>query len=117
MAEDLKNELLGTMASARAHLSAEGGALKTVLSPKRMIRDSVDRNRSAILGSCALGGMLLAWLPARRKEKVVRPPSKKSPDVEKAGRAAVVLAILKFAADLSRPILLDWIQKRPGRQS
>ncbi|HEV7868357.1 MAG TPA: hypothetical protein VGO90_11795 [Chthoniobacteraceae bacterium] len=116
MAEELKAELLGTLSSARAHLSAEGGALKTVLSPKRMLRDSIDRNRSTLLGSCALGGMLLAWLPGRRKEKVVRPPSKRSPDVEKAGRAAIVLAVLKFATDLTRPILLEWVQKRAGRR-
>jgi len=65
------------------------------------------------LGSAAVVGLLVALLLRRTKkvETVRVNVKKREPVVEEAGKAGLVLGVLKIAFDLARPALTKWVTR------
>ena len=74
-------------------------------------RTSVARNPLAWFVGAAVIGLLLSKIPPTRRKVVVKGPALRSGQAEKAGKAAILVTVLKFGFDLARPVLLLWAKR------
>jgi hypothetical protein len=113
MAQDEdKAELIAELARARAALASNAGALRHDLDFPTRAKKAFKRNPLLWLGAAAVIGLVIARLPGRPKKVVKVFPKEKEPALEKAGKAGLLLGVLKIVFDLARPALLKWVTQR-----
>lgn len=107
-----KNELIADLATARAELGGYAHALKRDADVGAKLKRSVQANPAGWFGAAAVLGLLLSKVPPRRKKVVVKAPKFRKDEASNAGKAAILLAALKFAFDLGKPFLMRWVKNR-----
>ena len=111
MAEDQrKSELIAELARARSRIGANLGALRRDLDFPARAKRAVLKNPAAWVGGATLVGVLLARLPRRKKTAASRTGAEAQ--IVGAGKAGLLLGVLKIAFDLSRPALAKWAGRR-----
>jgi hypothetical protein len=116
MAEDrVKAELIADLAAARARLSDNALALRHDLDFSSRAKKAFKSSPLPWLGGAALAGLILARLGPGRTKKSIRPAAARQPAepmLEKAGKAGMLLGILKMVLDFARPAVTAWARKR-----
>lgn len=108
-----KKELSAELAAARSRMTGYVGALRHDLDFGARLKRGVARNPVAWYAGAAVIGLLISRIPpARRKVVVKASVFKKNDNTEKAGKAAVLLAALKFGLDFAKPALVAWARQR-----
>lgn len=112
MAEDQrKAELTADLARARSLIAQNFGALRSDLDFSSRLKKTIAKNPAVWVGAATLVGLLFARLPGRRK-KVMGKRETANAKVASAGKAGLLLGLLKIAFDLSRPVLTKWVSGR-----
>ncbi len=76
---------------------------------KRGVRD----NPWGWYAGAGIVGLLLSRIPSKRRKKVVIKGPQMHSDVPKeAGKAAILVTVLKFALDFAKPTLMRWLRDR-----
>jgi hypothetical protein len=114
--DDRKAELRAELERARSRASAFRQQIESRPSVTSKAKSTISRNRVPWLIGAVLLGLIVAKLPPRTKKVPVSPWTRKKVDVplEQAGKAGFILAILKIAIDVTKPILMAWATKRLG---
>jgi hypothetical protein len=112
--KDDKAELIAELARARVRLSDSALALRHGLDFSSRTKEAFKKNPVPWMGGAAVLGLLLARLPRRTsaKKPVTIFPKKNDETLEKAGKAGLLLGILKIAFDFARPFILRWATRR-----
>lgn len=106
-----KNELTKELAAARVRLVGHAAALRHDLDLGARLKASVcAKPRTWFVASAVLGYLLTRVAPTRRK--VVKRPALRDGQVEKAGKAAMLLTVLKMVLDFAKPALFAWAKQR-----
>jgi len=105
--ESRKSELIADLARARGELTRHTRAVRRGLDVVARLNLSFRRHGLVWLTGAALLGLLLTWLP-RRKKAVLHSSRKPAPET-KAVKAGLLLTALKIAFDIGRPVLTKWI--------
>lgn len=112
MAQDqYKAELIAELARARSRFTRDLAGLRRGLDFPARLKVAVRRNPAVWVGGAALIGLLITRWPGRGKKVVTPRPGKEAPAVT-AGKAGLLLGVLKIAFDLSRPALAKWVGRR-----
>ena len=116
MAEDAEHkELRSELARARAALAIYGSAIRHDLDFGAKIKRGVTSNPIGWFGAATFLGFLLSAIsPMGRKRKVraeILPSGKREKAAGQGIKAAIGLAVLKFALDLAKPAMLGWFKK------
>lgn len=106
-----KTELSAELARARSRIGANFGALRRDLDFPARAKRVVLKNPAAWVGGATLVGVLLARLP-RRKKTAAASRTGAEAQIVGAGKAGLLLGVLKIAFDLSRPALAKWAGRR-----
>jgi hypothetical protein len=111
MAEpDVKIELAADLERARGRLARNFGVLRHDLDVGTHLKESFHQNKAAYISGATFLGLLLSWLPARRKKVYVARKAKEGiKEVEKAG---IWLVLLQFVFNAVRPMLTSLISKQ-----
>lgn len=114
MAQDRdKTELIAELARARALLAENSRALRRDLDFGARAKKAFKASPLPWLGGAALAGLILARVSPRRATKTVPVLRRKEePMLEKAGKAGMVLGIVKMVLDFARPAVTAWARKR-----
>ena len=107
-----KQTLAAELASARGRMTGYAAAIRRDLDVGARLKTSVARNSAAWYAGAAVLGLLLSKIPPMRRKLVVETPVFLPSQTRKAGKIAVLLGILKFAADFVKPALLFWSKRR-----
>jgi hypothetical protein len=107
--DDDKAELIAELARARAAMSGNVAALREDLNLPKRAKNAFKKSPVPWLGTAAVVGLVVALLPRRTKKVETVRVKKKEPVVEEAGKAGLVLGILKIVFDLVRPALTKWL--------
>lgn len=102
---DAKAALIAQLDAQRAALALSAGRLRTSVDFGQRLRTSVTRHRAAWLGGAVLLGLALTRL---RKRRTPHARQATSENVKAVGQTGLLLAALKIAFDLARPMLLAW---------
>ncbi len=109
-----KTELIAELAQARARTSVYTQALRKDLDVPTRVRKAFKSSPLPWLGGAGLVGIILARLsPGRAKTKPVvslRPSAE--PALKNAGKAGLLLGVLKMVLDLLRPAITNWAKTR-----
>ena len=108
MAEDeRKASLIDELARTRSHIAGNVSALGHDLDVATHVRRSFARHPAIWIGATTLLGLVLSRMLFGKKKPV---PSRKAPEpeLEKVGKAGLVITALKFAFDIARPVLIPW---------
>ena len=111
--EHRKAELIAELAEARARLSINTQALRRDLDLGTKARQAFKSSPLPWLGGAAVLGLIFsraAFGRSRNKPVVVRKSAQ--PVLEKTGKAALLLGLLKMALDLARPAITAWAKQR-----
>ena len=113
---DRKAELIAEIERARRRASANRQGLQgTGAKVTRKAEANVSRHRYGWMLGAILAGFVIAKLPARTKKVVVnRKGERVNGNLENAGKAGFLIAILKLAIDITKPVLMAWATKRLG---
>ena len=106
--EKLKRELASSREAMTAYVTALGHDLDFGAKLKR----GVQRNPWAWYAAAGILGLLLSKIPPLRRTVVVKGPRRKSDAPKEAGKAAIVVSLLKFALDFAKPALVRWLRDR-----
>ena len=106
------DSLRSQLGNARTETAEAVSALKMELDVPRRLKANFIRNRTAWLGGAAIVGLLFSKIPARTSRVVVKTRGSEKAAVDRAGKAAVGLTLLKFALDLAKPALMRWFMTR-----
>lgn len=107
-----KAELIAELARARVGLAENAVALRRDLDFPARAKKAFKSGPLPWLGSAAVVGLIVARLaPGRRTKKVVV-TRKAEPVLEKAGKAGLILGVLKMLLDFARPAVTAWARKR-----
>lgn len=108
MAEDeRKTELIAALARTRSQITANVHLLGHDLDFAARARRSFARHPAVWIGGTVIIGLVVSRLLwPKRKPAVTR--KTKEPELEKVGRAGLLLGALKIAFDIARPILIPW---------
>jgi hypothetical protein len=114
MAQDHdKAELIAELARARSRMSDNVLALRRDLDFPARAKKAFKSNPWAWVGGAALAGVIIARIaPGRPKKKVVIARKSAEPALEKAGKAGLILGVLKIVLDFARPAVTAWVRKR-----
>ena len=114
--DDRKAELRAELERARSRASAFRQQIESRPSVTSKAKSTISRNRVPWLIGAVLLGLIVAKLPPRTKKVPVSPWSRKKVEapLEQAGKAGFLLAILKIAIDVTKPVLMAWATKRLG---
>ena len=107
-----KTKLTYELAAARAKMSGYAGALRHDLDIGARLKTGVTRNPVAWFAGAVVVGLVLSRIPTGHRKVVVKGPSFRNKDVEKAGKAATALAVLKFGLDFAKPAIVAWAKRR-----
>jgi len=115
MAQDHdKAALIAELARARALVTENAVALRSNLDFSTRAQKAFKRGPLPWLGGAALAGLILARFSPGRSTKskpmTIRQPAE--PMLEKAGKAGMLLGILKMVLDFARPAVTAWARKR-----
>ena len=114
-----KQTLTSELASARGRMTGYAAAIRRDLDVGARLKISVTRNSPAWYAGAAVLGLLLSKIPPMHRKVVVGTPAFFPSQTRKAGKLAMLLGVLKFAADFAKPALLFWSKRRflSGRPS
>lgn len=114
MAQDRnKAELIAELARARALLTGSAVALRSDLDFPERAKKAFQNGPLPWLGGAALVGIILArWSPVRAKKTATAVRRSEKPILENAGKAGLLLGILKMVLDFARPAATAWAQKK-----
>jgi hypothetical protein len=104
-------ELKAEIAQSRALVSRDLGGLRYELDFPHKIRKSFQRQTVFWLAGAVAVGVLLTLLPSRTK-KVYVEPKIGGKSKHRALEAGFVLAAMKIAATLLRPVIVDLVRSR-----
>lgn len=109
-----KTQLVSELASARAELSANLGALRRNFDFPARAKKSFKSNPVPWLGGAGVVGLILSRLASGREKKRQITVERRGvePTLEKAGKAGLLLAVLKMVLDFARPAITAWARKR-----
>ena len=111
-----KAALIAELASARARIASQWTGLRHDLDfPARAKRSFSIHPAPWIGGATFLGLLFGKQRPRTKKIEVTR--KTKSESLEKAGKAGLLLGILKIVLDFVRPALTAWVTKRISEYS
>lgn len=112
------------IALSRDRMARELGGLRYELDFSRKIKSSFRHQPAIWIGAVVLVGLVIAVAPARRKKVYVQAAEsrKKKSGGESILEAGALVAALKFAATLLRPVVVNFLTtklrgygSRPGR--
>jgi hypothetical protein len=109
---DEKAQLIAQLAQARSRLSESVGALRHDLDFSSRAKKSFKSSPLPWMGGAAILGLFIARVPRRPKKVVHITPKRKDKTVEKAGKAGLLLAVMKIVFDFVRPFLLRWATRK-----
>jgi hypothetical protein len=109
---DRKKTLIQELTESRQELVGYGQALRHDLDFGAKVKRGVRENPAAWFGGAALLGLVLSRLSPARKKLVVKGPTFRGDQTKQAGKAALLLTVLKFGLDLAKPSLMAWIRDR-----
>jgi hypothetical protein len=113
MAEDTRKQtLIAELAAARNRLEGYTRALHSDLNVGAHLKSGFARNPVTWVGGAALLGLLLSKIPPARRKVVVKGPTLRGNQAEKAGKAAMLVTLLKFGLDFAKPALLRWANQK-----
>ncbi len=107
-----KKALVAELTQSRAQIAGCVVGLRADLDVGKKFRATVNRNRLAWFSGAAVLGLLLSKIPARRSKDQGRASPLVTKKQESAGKAALLVAGLKFALDLAKPSLIKWARNR-----
>lgn len=116
--EDRKQDLSRALALARQSLDTHGQKVRESLDVPKRVRQSFRKNAVLWIGGAVLLGFLISKIPPRTK-KVRVDAGRDKMDAAEVGKSAgvmgLVIAAVKIAFDVFRPVLLRWAtsQVRP----
>lgn len=115
--DDRKAELRAELEHARSRASAFRQQIQSRPSLSSKAQNTFKRNRVAWLIGAVLLGLLVSKLPGRTKKVPVNRWTGKKVEVplEQAGKAGILMVILKLLLDVTKPILMAWATKRLGQ--
>lgn len=90
------------------YMAALGHDLDFAAKLKRGVRG----NPWAWYAAAGILGLLLSKIPPLRRTVVVKGPRRRSEAPREAGKAAIVLSVLKFVLDFAKPALVRWLKDR-----
>lgn len=100
------------LAAARGRMTGYVEALRHDLDFGARLKSGVAGNRIAWFAGAVVIGLLLSRIPPTRRKVVVKGPAFRSNQREKAGKAAMLLTVLKFGLDFAKPALVAWTKQR-----
>ncbi|MEO8351828.1 MAG: hypothetical protein ABI680_08850 [Chthoniobacteraceae bacterium] len=103
-----KKALVAELTQSRAQIAGCLAGLRSDLAVGKKVRATVNRNRLAWFSGAAIFGLLLSKIPARRSKLQVKTSPLITKKQESAGKAALLIAGLKFVLDLAKPSLMKW---------
>jgi hypothetical protein len=116
MAQDHdKTELIAELARARLSVADNALALRRNLDFSTRAKKAFKNSPMPWIGGAALTGLILARLASSGRAKKSYPASTRPPAepmIEKAGKAGVLLGVLKMVLDFARPAVTAWARKR-----
>lgn len=104
-----KYSLIAELDSARAQLTDYTAAVRRDLDIGARLKAGFARNPTAWFGAAAVCGVILSRIPSSRRKVVVKGPATRN---QQAGKAAFVLAALKFGLDFAKPAITGWVGKK-----
>ncbi len=108
--EPRKQSLIAELATARSQLAAHTLGVRRGASISERLKRGVRDHLAVWFGSAMVVGLLLSRL-VRTGPKVAVKGARKA-QVEKAGKAAFGLTLLKFGLDFAKPAMLSWLKDR-----
>lgn len=109
---DRKKALIHDLTESRQELVGYGEAFRHDLDFGAKVKRGVRANPAACFGGAALLGLLLSKLSPSRSKVVVKGPTFRGDQTKQAGKAALLLTVLKFGLDLAKPSLMAWVRDR-----
>jgi hypothetical protein len=104
-------ELTQKIAHSREHMARDLSGLRYELDFPMKFRRSFQRSTVVWIGAAAVVGIVFAFMPARTK-KVYVAGKKKNEQGKKFLEAGFVVAAVKLAATLLKPIVVGYLTKR-----
>ena len=104
-------ELTQKIAHSREHMARDLSGLRYELDFPMKFRRSFQRSTVVWIGAAAVVGIVFAFMPARTK-KVYLAGKKKNEQGKKFLEAGFVVAAVKLAATLLKPIVVGYLTKR-----
>ena len=101
-----RKALIAELAASRDALTAYTTAIRHDLDFGAKLNRSFRGNQTAWLGGAALLGLLLSKVLPNRRKVVSHTP------VAEAGKAALLLTVLKFGLNFAKPALFEWMKER-----
>jgi hypothetical protein len=113
MAEESEsiNELKAEIAGSRENLTRELAGLRYELDYPAKFRRSFQKQTGSWLSAAAAVGALIALAPMRKKKVYVDARSRQRTD-KKLLQTGLGLAAMKLAANLARPVILEFVKNR-----
>jgi hypothetical protein len=110
-----KDQLRAELDHARDQIGGHALGLKRSLSPAEAIKRGVRHRPVVWFAGAVLAGLLLSRIPARRRQSRAEKRAEKQKEKEtagNAGKAALLVTVLKFGLDLAKPSLTRWLRDR-----
>ena len=108
--ESRKQTLIDELQSARTQIACYATALRHDLNVTARLKSGVARNPVVWFGGAAVIGLLFSRILSSRRTVVLKGPAVGKEQVEKAGKAAFALTVLKLAFDFAKPALVNWVR-------
>lgn len=109
-----KQAVILALREARGQLAENISGIRDDFSVGKRFRRSVRQNRVAWYAGAAVLGLLLSRIPSMGKKVIV--PRAIFAREPQAGKAAALLAAVKVAVDLGRPMIMTWLRNRVTRR-
>jgi hypothetical protein len=100
------------LASSRQAMEAYLSALRQDLNVGDRLKRNFRRNPSAWYAGAVVFGLLLSKIPPLRRDVVIKGPKLRNDAPKEAGKAALVVTLLKFALDFAKPGLIRWFKEK-----
>lgn len=105
-----KAALLAEITASRREMASATESLKAAMDLPARARQSFSEHRGRWIGGAVVGGLLLTLL--RPRKKIVYMDRSTGQKIGTAGKAGAVLAGLKLAATLAKPLVANIAQTR-----
>ena len=108
------HELRQEIAHSRDRLARDLSGLRYEFDFPLKLRKSVQRNTGVWISAMAVAGVVVSFLPARRKTVKVKAESEGKAEKQKKGmlEAGAVLAIARIAAAMLKPALTSYLTSK-----